>query len=68
MRILTPAFVRAAHDLGVRVDVWTINTEPDMRRVLGLGADGIMTDHPDVLNKVLGGRGQRGDDQRIPQK
>jgi glycerophosphoryl diester phosphodiesterase len=53
LRILTPAFVRAAHELGVRVDVWTINTEPDMRRVLGHGVDGIMTDRPDVLNQVL---------------
>jgi glycerophosphoryl diester phosphodiesterase len=37
------------------VDVWTVNTEPDMRRVLGHGVDGIMTDRPDVLSLMLRG-------------
>jgi glycerophosphoryl diester phosphodiesterase len=55
LRLVTPSFVRAAHQLGVRVDVWTINTEPDMRRLLGYGVDGIMTDRPDILNRVLEG-------------
>ena len=53
LRLVTPSFVRAAHQLGVRVDVWTVNTEPDMRRVLGHGVDGIMTDRPDALNRML---------------
>jgi glycerophosphoryl diester phosphodiesterase len=57
-----------AHQLGVRVDVWTINTEPDMRRVLGYGVDGIMTDRPDVLSRVLGRDGQRQENQLAPQQ
>jgi glycerophosphoryl diester phosphodiesterase len=52
--VVTPAFVRAAHEIGVRVDVWTINEEPSMRRLLGFGVDGIMTDRPDRLGKILG--------------
>jgi glycerophosphoryl diester phosphodiesterase len=52
--VVTPAFVRAAHELGVRVDVWTINEEPSMRRLLGFGVDGIMTDRPDLLAGILG--------------
>jgi glycerophosphoryl diester phosphodiesterase len=55
LRLVTPTFVRAAHQLGVRVDVWTVNTEPDMRRVLGYGVDGIMTDRPDILAQLLQG-------------
>jgi glycerophosphoryl diester phosphodiesterase len=55
LQIVTPEFVRAAHQLDLRVDVWTINTERDMRRVLGYGVDGIMTDRPDILNRVLEG-------------
>jgi glycerophosphoryl diester phosphodiesterase len=55
LRLVTPSFVRSAHQLGVRVDVWTINTEPDMRRVLGYGVDGIMTDRPDILAQLLQG-------------
>ena len=55
LRVVTPKLVRAAHELGVRVDVWTIDEEPDMRRLLGFGVDGIMTDRPDVLARVLEG-------------
>ena len=53
LRIATPGFIRAAHERGLRVDVWTIDSEADMRRLLGYGVDGIMTDRPDVLARVL---------------
>ena len=56
--VVTPRFVRAAHEQGLRVDVWTINSEPDMRRLLAFGVDGIMTDRPDVLAQVLDGAPQ----------
>jgi glycerophosphoryl diester phosphodiesterase len=55
LRIVTPELVRGAHEQGLRVDVWTIDHEPDMRRLLGFGVDGIMTDRPDILAKVLQG-------------
>jgi glycerophosphoryl diester phosphodiesterase len=57
LRVVTPGFVRAAHERGLRVDVWTVDEEPDMRRLLGFGVDGIMTDRPDVLTRVLKGAG-----------
>lgn len=53
IRIVTPGLVRAAHRCGLRVDVWTIDDEADMRRLLGWGVDGIMTDRPDTLARVL---------------
>jgi glycerophosphoryl diester phosphodiesterase len=56
LRIVTPELIRGAHERGLRVDVWTIDHEPDMRRLLGFGVDGIMTDRPDILAKVLRGR------------
>ena len=52
--VVTPHLVREAHRRGLRVDVWTIDTEPAMRRLLAMGVDGIMTDRPDVLGRVLG--------------
>jgi glycerophosphoryl diester phosphodiesterase len=55
LRIVTPGFIRAAHRQGLRVDIWTIDSEADMRRLLGYGVDGIMTDRPDVLAKLLEG-------------
>ena len=51
--------VRAAHDGGKQVHVWTVNESEAMNRVLDLGADGIVTDRPDVLNDVLERRRDR---------
>src|SRR5215218_1090401 len=51
--LVTPRFVRAAHARGVRVDVWTINQADEMRRLLDLGVDVIMTDRPRTLAEVL---------------
>lgn len=58
IRIVTPASIRAAHRLGSKVHVWTINARADMERLLGWGVDGIMTDRPDVLADVLRQREQ----------
>jgi len=51
--IVTSGFVQAAQRSNLRVDAWTVDTEQGMRRLLGYGVDGIMTDRPDVLNRVL---------------
>jgi glycerophosphoryl diester phosphodiesterase len=51
--VVTRRFVRNAHDRGLRVDVWTIDDEPAMRRLLSFGVDGIMTDRPNLLTAVL---------------
>jgi glycerophosphoryl diester phosphodiesterase len=47
--LVTPRFIGAAHARRVRVDVWTINDPAEMRRLLELGVDVIMTDHPEKL-------------------
>ena len=54
LHVLTPDFVKAAHGLNLRVHAWTVNDESDMRRLVQLGVDGVMTDYPDRLLKVLG--------------
>lgn len=53
--ITSRRFIRTAHDDGLRVDVWTVDDEADVRRLLGWDADGIMTDRPDVVARVLAG-------------
>jgi len=51
--LVTPRFIAAAHSRGVRVDVWTINQADEMRSLLDLGVDVIMTDRPGTLAEVL---------------
>ncbi|WP_052436451.1 glycerophosphodiester phosphodiesterase [Georgenia sp. SUBG003] len=53
LRIVTPSLVREAHRNGLRIDVWTVDDEAGMRRLLSWGVDGIMTDHPDILAGIL---------------
>lgn len=53
IRVVTPALLRAARAVNMPVYVWTVDDPADMRRLLEWGADGIMTDRPDVLAGVL---------------
>jgi glycerophosphoryl diester phosphodiesterase len=51
--IVTPRFIDTAHTAGLEVHVWTIDDPAEMRRLLDLGVDGIMTDRPELLRDVL---------------
>jgi glycerophosphoryl diester phosphodiesterase len=46
-RNVTQEAVEAAHAEGLRVIVWTVNKVEDMKRLIALGVDGIITDYPD---------------------
>jgi glycerophosphoryl diester phosphodiesterase len=59
LRIVDRRFVDAAHHRGVDVHVWTINDAAEMRRLLDLGVDGLVSDYPSVLQEVLAQRGRR---------
>ena len=48
----------AFHCAGKSVAVWTVNDEPDMRRLADWGVDGIITDRPDLCKTVLAARGK----------
>lgn len=54
--IVDRRFVDRAHELDLAVHVWTIDEPDDMRGLLDLGVDGIMTDLPAVLADVFGER------------
>lgn len=53
---ITPAFVADAKARQLQVYVYTVNYEQDMVELLDMGVDGIMTDYPDVLYRVVNER------------
>jgi glycerophosphoryl diester phosphodiesterase len=55
---LTRAAVAEAHDLGLRVIPWTANRRAAIRRLIGWGVDGLITDRPDVA-AVIANRGDQ---------
>ena len=53
---LTQERLREAHALGLKVVVWTVNAEADMRRLIAWGVDGVISDYPDLLMKAAASR------------
>jgi glycerophosphoryl diester phosphodiesterase len=54
LRVVAPPFLALARSRNLRVQVWTVNEENDLKRFLEMGVDGIVTDYPDRLLRLLG--------------
>lgn len=50
---LTPALIDEAHQHGFSLWTWTVNEPDDMRRMVEMGVDAIMTDYADVLRGIV---------------
>jgi glycerophosphoryl diester phosphodiesterase len=55
--LITADTIAAAHRLGLEIHAWTINDAAEMRRLLALGVDGIMSDLPGLAMTIAGRRG-----------
>ncbi|WP_339461739.1 glycerophosphodiester phosphodiesterase [Pseudomonas sp. EA_105y_Pfl2_R69] len=54
LHIASPRLLQNAQARGLNVQLWTINEQPAMRRLLDLGAHALITDYPDRALQVLG--------------
>lgn len=52
--VLEPRLLDLAGAFNLRIQVWTVNEEADMKRLLDMGVQGILTDYPDRLLRLLG--------------
>lgn len=59
--VLDERLMEAAHAEGKHVWAWTIDDENEMMRLFALGVDGIMTNRPDRLARVMSELGLRSD-------
>ena len=50
---LTPERLAEAQQLGLKVNVWTVNDKSVMSELIRLGVDGIITDYPNRIRQVL---------------
>lgn len=50
---VTKELVESAHENGIMVNPWTVNKEKDMKKLLGFGVDGLITDVPNIAKKVI---------------
>ncbi|WP_052345899.1 glycerophosphodiester phosphodiesterase [Paucisalibacillus sp. EB02] len=53
INLVDKKLIRGAHNRGMDVHYWTINDPETMEELIELGADGIMTDRPDLIIELL---------------
>ncbi len=52
-RLVTPAAVARVHAMGVPILAWTVDDPADLERVVGAGADGVITNDPSIFVAML---------------
>jgi glycerophosphoryl diester phosphodiesterase len=55
--MVTPELVERAHAAGLAVNVWTVNAPEDLRAMVGLGVDAVITDRLRDALAIAGGHG-----------
>lgn len=54
--IVTERAIRSFHRVGVEVHIWTVNDPDEMRRLLDVGVDGLVTDRADLAVPIVAAR------------
>ncbi|WP_040211410.1 glycerophosphodiester phosphodiesterase, partial [Clostridium polynesiense] len=50
---VNPQVVKDAHEKGLFIQPYTVNDENTMKKFVSMGIDGIITNYPDILNKII---------------
>ena len=58
--LLSPGFIRKAHNTGLKVHAWTVDDPDDMKRAIANGVDGIITNLPTRLRAIVDELDSRG--------
>ncbi|MGM0924219.1 MAG: glycerophosphodiester phosphodiesterase family protein [Bacillota bacterium] len=53
LNLTTERLIKSLHKRNIAAQYWTINDEDSVRKLVEIGSDGIMTDHPNIVKKVL---------------
>lgn len=56
LTVATRGLVRRAHAVGKHVHVWTVDSDHEIKALIDLGVDGVISDRTDVLKAVLSER------------
>jgi len=51
-KIVTPELVEQVHKKGMKIIPWTVNDTTDMRNLMTMQVDGIITDYPNLISVV----------------
>ena len=53
LKLVTKRFVNYIQNQGLKIMVWTINDSKTMQSLIDMGVDGIITDRPSLLKKLI---------------
>lgn len=56
--LVTEELVQEAHELGMKVIPWTVNSIQDMEKLYAMGVDGMISDKPWILRAFLESKGE----------
>lgn len=54
-KYVNPRVVRKVHEMGKKVNVWTVNEPKNLKKYIDMGVNGIITDFPERLKAILQG-------------
>ena len=53
LSVLDEEVVNEIHNEGISINAWTVDNDNDMKKLINLGIDGIITNYPNIMNNML---------------